>query len=77
MSEEKVTSSHHPGGMNCLQDCWSLLSLILSCLISPNMITIPGQLSMKCKNVVQYEAYLWGDTMRSILVIPVHSTNPV
>ena len=28
-----ATSSRRPAEMNCLQDCWSLLSLTLSCLI--------------------------------------------
>ena len=51
MREEKVTSSHHPGGMNCLQDCWSLLSLILSCLILPNMIIIHAQLLSSCNEM--------------------------
>ena len=35
-SREVATLSHHPVETNCLQDCWSLLSSILSCLIWPN-----------------------------------------
>jgi hypothetical protein len=47
--------------------------LLSSCFVKKKYY----QVAMKCKNVVQYEVYLWGDTMRSILVIPVHSANPV